>query len=320
MSGVDRAKHFVHGVFKDAAERVLPVRKESGFRAEGVLTPEEFVAAGDFLVGACPTWRWEAGDGAKARPYLPPGKQYLVTRNVPCLRRAAAFADAGDALPETEVEGEDGWLAAGETGGAGADGDADAVDMSLEAGTSGSVGGAGAATRESVEVVEAEAAGGDSDSDDIPDMADFEEEEEEEDQAAAAPAPVAPAGSDPAGDDGILRTRTYDLSITYDKYYQTPRFWLVGYAEDRSLLQPEKSLEDVSSEHAQKTITIDPHPHLNLSAASIHPCRHASVMKKIMAQMGEGGDETAVEHYMLIFLKFIASIVPTIEYDYTLSA
>ena len=105
-----------------------------------------------------------------------------------------------------------------------------------------------------------------------------------------------------------------------DKYYQTPRFWLVGYAEDRSLLQPEKSLEDVSSEHAQKTITIDPHPHLNLSAASIHPCRHASVMKKIMAQMGEGGDETAVEHYMLIFLKFIASIVPTIEYDYTLSA
>ena len=94
----------------------------------------------------------------------------------------------------------------------------------------------------------------------------------------------------------------------------------MGYAEDRSLLQPEKSLEDVSSEHAQKTITIDPHPHLNLSAASIHPCRHASVMKKIMAQMGEGGDETAVEHYMLIFLKFIASIVPTIEYDYTLSA
>jgi len=319
MSGVDRAKHFVHGVFKDAAERVLPVRKESGFRAEGVLTPEEFVAAGDFLVGACPTWRWEAGEGAKARPFLPPGKQYLVTRNVPCLRRAAAFVDAGDALPETEVEGEDGWLAAGETGGAGGDGDADAVDMSLEAGPSGSAGGAGAAADGGATATEAEAAGGDSDSDDIPDMADFEEEEEEEDQAAAAPAPVAP-GSDPAGDDGILRTRTYDLSITYDKYYQTPRFWLVGYAEDRSLLQPEKSLEDVSSEHAQKTITIDPHPHLNLSAASIHPCRHASVMKKIMAQMGEGGDETAVEHYMLIFLKFIASIVPTIEYDYTLSA
>merc|ERR1711903_279659 len=137
MSGVDRAKHFVHGVFKDAAERVLPVRKESGFRKEGVLTPEEFVAAGDFLVGACPTWRWEAGEAAKARPYLPSGKQYLVTRNVPCLRRAAAFAESGDAMPEEEVEGEEGWLATGEAGGAGPSGDADAVDMSLEAGPPG---------------------------------------------------------------------------------------------------------------------------------------------------------------------------------------
>ena len=313
MSGVDRAKHFVHGVFKDAAERVLPVRKESGFRKEGVLTPEEFVAAGDFLVGACPTWRWEAGEAAKARPYLPSDKQYLVTRNVPCLRRAAAFAESGDAMPEEEVEGEEGWLATGEAGGAGPSGDADAVDMSLEAGPPG--GGAAEAATEGA------AEDGGSDSDDIPDMADFEEEDGEEDPAAAAPSAAATvAGAGPDDDDGILRTRTYDLSITYDKYYQTPRFWLVGYSEDRSLLQPEKSLEDVSSEHAQKTITIDPHPHLSLAAASIHPCRHASVMKKIMAQMGEGGGETAVEHYMLIFLKFIASIVPTIEYDYTMSA
>ena len=26
----------------------------------------------------------------------------------------------------------------------------------------------------------------------------------------------------------ILRTRTYDVSISYDKYYQTPRMWLFG--------------------------------------------------------------------------------------------
>jgi hypothetical protein len=32
-------------------------------------------------------------------------------------------------------------------------------------------------------------------------------------------------------------------------------------------------LEDVSEEHAKKTITVDPHPHMTLSAASIHPCR-----------------------------------------------
>jgi ubiquitin-like-conjugating enzyme ATG3 len=29
----------------------------------------------------------------------------------------------------------------------------------------------------------------------------------------------------------ILQTRTYDLHITYDKYYQTPRLWLCGYDE-----------------------------------------------------------------------------------------
>ena len=34
-----------------------------------------------------------------------------------------------------------------------------------------------------------------------------------------------------AGYDGILQTRTYDLNITYDKYYQTPRIWLFGYDE-----------------------------------------------------------------------------------------
>ena len=30
---------------------------------------------------------------------------------------------------------------------------------------------------------------------------------------------------------GILQTRTYDMYITYDKYYQTPRLWLFGYNE-----------------------------------------------------------------------------------------
>lgn len=32
-------------------------------------------------------------------------------------------------------------------------------------------------------------------------------------------------------EDEIIRTRTYDLHITYDKYYQTPRLWLFGYDE-----------------------------------------------------------------------------------------
>lgn len=36
-------------------------------------------------------------------------------------------------------------------------------------------------------------------------------------------------------DGEIVKTRTYDLHITYDKYYQTPRLWLTGYDEVRSV-------------------------------------------------------------------------------------
>lgn len=34
-----------------------------------------------------------------------------------------------------------------------------------------------------------------------------------------------------ADTDSVDHTRTYDLHITYDKYYQTPRLWVVGYDE-----------------------------------------------------------------------------------------
>lgn len=39
------------------------------------------------------------------------------------------------------------------------------------------------------------------------------------------------AKAESGSEDAILQTRTYDLYITYDKYYQTPRLWLFGYDE-----------------------------------------------------------------------------------------
>jgi len=51
------------------------------------VTPNEFVIAGDHLVHTCPTWEWACGDECKTKSYLPKNKQYLITRNVPCVRR-----------------------------------------------------------------------------------------------------------------------------------------------------------------------------------------------------------------------------------------
>ena len=31
--------------------------------------------------------------------------------------------------------------------------------------------------------------------------------------------------------ENLLQVRTYDCFISYDKHYQTPRFWLLGYDE-----------------------------------------------------------------------------------------
>ena len=55
--------------------------------SKGVLTPDEFVCAGDHLVSTCPTWKWGSGENDKLKPYLPKDKQFLITKSVPCHRR-----------------------------------------------------------------------------------------------------------------------------------------------------------------------------------------------------------------------------------------
>ena len=76
---------------KSAREYITPTLKSTAFLSRGVLTPEEFVAAGDELVFKCPTWTWEAGDPSKRKKHLPKDKQYLITRNVPCTARVSSL-------------------------------------------------------------------------------------------------------------------------------------------------------------------------------------------------------------------------------------
>lgn len=49
----------------------------------------------------------------------------------------------------------------------------------------------------------------------------------------------------------------------------------------------------------------------------IHPCRHAEVIKKLSSEAMKNGKEIKVEHYMFIFLKFISSVMPNLEMDFT---
>jgi len=124
------------------------------------------------------------------------------------------------------------------------------------------------------------------------------------------------------GFDAILRTRTYDVSISYDKYYQCARVWLYGYSESRQPLSQPEILQDISVDHALKTVSLESHPHIAGGAglhASIHPCKHAQVMQKLCAELTAAGREPKVDSYLFLFLKFISSVCPTIEYDYTLS-
>lgn len=299
----------LHEAFKGTVERITAPRTVSAFKEKGVLSVSEFVIAGDNLVAKCPTWSWEAGEPSKRKSYLPADKQYLITRNVPCLRRAASVeeeyeAAGGEVLIDNDDN--DGWLATHgkpkETNSAEEENLPSMETLEISKGRG-------------IQPISSYLGG--EEEEDIPDMADFEHTENLVETDPATLQPSYFVTHEPE-DDNILRTRTYDVSITYDKYYQTPRVWLTGYDESRVPLKPELVLEDVSQDHAHKTVTIEDHPHLAGKHASVHPCRHGAVMKKIIDVLMSHGVEPEVDKYLFLFLKFMASVIPTIEYDYTM--
>ncbi|KAK3996938.1 putative autophagy protein [Cladorrhinum sp. PSN332] len=327
-------------------DRYMPASHTSTFRKDGCITPEEFVAAGDYLVHRFPTWSWADADApAKRSSHLPPGKQYLVTRHVPCNRRLNEdFAgDAGH--EEAVVEGgksndEDGWLRTG--------GLTSSQPLKLrEVRTVDDAGNLG--DREVIE------------DDDIPDM-----EDDEDDEAII---------QDAAAGGSASAKRTYSLYIMYSPYYRVPRLYMSGYAANGQPLAPHLMMEDIVGDYTEKTVTLEDFPFFSstVKMASVHPCKHAPVMKTLLdradaalklrrekqkAAQAKGskngvdalaaqvnkldvsdadtGDNTEdweevqpdsedqevairVDQYLVVFLKFIASVTPGIEHDNTMA-
>lgn len=154
------------------------------------------------------------------------------------------------------------------------------------------------------------------------DMEDFEESGmlDNVDPSVAIIKPVEkPTTPSDTADDSVVHTRTYDLHIVYNKYYQTPHLFLTGYDKDanRKMLTVEEMFEDVSQDNAKKTVTMEQHPHLGPSMLAVHPCRHSDLMKKFIQIAEDGGNELSVHSYLIIFLKFVQSVIPTINYDYS---
>ena len=118
--------------------------------------------------------------------------------------------------------------------------------------------------------------------------------------------------------DNIIKTRTYDVSVTYDFFYQVPRMWLTGYGEDGNILTDEQIKEDIMIEYADRTVTIESHPHSGIKSVSIHPCKHSHLLKRMIDQFEAAGKTLEVYMSIILFLKFLHSVVPTIEYDFTM--
>jgi len=137
-------------------------------------------------------------------------------------------------------------------------------------------------------------------------------------------------------------------------------------------------MEDIVGDYKDKTVTLEDYPFIapTIKTASVHPCKHASVMKVLLDRadaalklrtaklkrgldvtdqgmeglvgqtkalkvgdkkddaagsrdgdewevLNEGGnddDEVAirVDQYLIVFLKFMASVTPGIEHDFTM--
>ncbi|CAI4050642.1 hypothetical protein N7582_004972 [Saccharomyces uvarum] len=302
-------------------EYLTPITHKSTFLTTGQITPEEFVQAGDYLCHMFPTWKWnEESLDVSYREFLPKNKQFLVIRKVPSDKRAEQCVEVEGA--DVDVKGFEGDEDEGEDG-------------ALEYIVSGT------------EHVQSTPEGKTEDShiDDIDELIqDMEIKDDDENEEAEGHNATGPLAK------GIAQERYYDLYIAYSTSYRVPKMYIVGFNADGSPLTPEQMFEDISADYRTKTATIEKLPFYKNSvlSVSIHPCKHANVMKILLDKVrvvrqrrrkeqqeeqehkevdGVGDwedlqddidDSLRVDQYLIVFLKFITSVTPSIQHDYTM--
>lgn len=297
-------------------EYLTPINNDSNFRKTGEISPEEFVKAGDYLVYKFPTWKWGTCPKNLQRKFLPPEKQFLVTKHVPSYQRVATYLPENQEDAEVEDSGDAEWV-----------------------------------PRVNSAPVNA-----------------MKQQQQQQDCQTDLDELIEENVEDNVGDDDAdgythiesneLTLRKYDLYISYSTLYRVPKLYLVGYNANGIPLLPKQMYEDISGDYKDKTATIENLPmSTHTTAVSIHPCKHASVMKvfmsharskaakkkeleplseaqlkvaedfeklELLGHSGEDGeedlDEIRVDWYLVIFLKFIAGVTPGIDYDFTMDA
>ncbi|CRG96601.1 autophagy-related protein 3, putative [Plasmodium gallinaceum] len=296
MSDQLNVKHKIADTCRKIYSYFKPISNTSSFIKNGTLTPEEFVDAGDFLVHKFKTWEWQEADKDRNVSYLPEGKQFLITRNAPCKQRLKELNYITHDLKIVENE----WLHPNY------EEDNNAIDINEYPHN------LPFSIRKSIK----EEKEYDND-DDVIDINNFDIEDSifNENDPASVDNPSYYYNN--IRNDNTMKIRTYDISITYDKYYQTPRIWLFGYDENGNPLKPEEIFEDVLADYSYKTVTYDPHPCTGIMTASIHPCRHADAMLKIIKNWINDKKEPRHDLYLLFLLKFVSGVIPSIEYDFT---
>lgn len=288
------------------------------------------------MVFKCPTWSWEcASEPSKVRSILPPDKQFLITRNVPCCERVQTMRNKIGEMTELledinimESSTSDGAMAQSNEGGwllshftKPKDDDTEEDDFEVVNDHEDDEGenqinkltpSLSKPIQDHPKINTASAATPLPEDDD--EYADLEDDTMDHDETTATAADLTTDFS-ATTKSNIQRVRTYDISITYDKYYQTPKVWILGYSSEGTPLSTEQMFQDIMPEYVQRTVTIESHPSVGTTQLSIHPCQHAAVMKTILRNLNQA---PKVEFYLFIFLKFISSIIPTINYDFTL--